>query len=247
MSTSSQLLPLIGITAASDPRMPEHYLLRWDYIHSIVAAGGLPVILAPVASMDSDILLERIDALILSGGGDIAPTSYGQTEEVKPVMVDQERDRFELAMISGALQRDLPVLGICRGMQLINIACGGDLIQDIPNQTSSTISHDDPSRPRYTLSHDVTLAPNTLLKRIVGSKNFAVNSFHHQAVNRLGSDLTIGAVSADGLVEGIVLETHRFVVGVQWHPESLCSLGAPFTSLFEALISQATQAHDALH
>ncbi|EGV51102.1 gamma-glutamyl-gamma-aminobutyrate hydrolase family protein [Candidatus Endoriftia persephone] len=233
--------PLIGITAANDPRMPEHYLLRWDYVRGVVAAGGIPVILAPTSGLEIKAVLARIDALVLSGGGDIDPASYGGNARIKPLLANPERDQFELELVKRALDLEMPLLGICRGMQVINVACGGDLIQDIEAERQSPILHDDPLRPRDRIAHEVSILPGTSLFGMVRRERIAVNSFHHQAVDQLGAELRISALADDDLVEAIEHPQLQFVMGVQWHPESLCSLGAPFSTLFDEVTRQASR------
>ncbi|MET0107044.1 MAG: gamma-glutamyl-gamma-aminobutyrate hydrolase family protein [Sedimenticola sp.] len=236
---ANEIAPLIGITAANDPTVPGHYILRWDYVHGVEAAGGIPVILAPSGRFRASPVLNRLDGLILSGGHDITPEFYGG--ENHPLLRDpsRERDEFEFELVNTALSRNIPTLGICRGIQVINVVLGGDIIQDIPEQLGSQIHHDDPGRPRETLAHPVTIARDSLLSKLVGADELNVNSFHHQAVGRLGSGLTTTARAADGIIEGVELPSHSFMLGIQWHPETFWRNGAPFSTFFEALVESA--------
>lgn len=233
-------LPLIGITAGNDPVMPGHYILRWDYVHAITAAGGLPVILSPVGSRaEQQTICERLDALVLTGGLDIDPGLYDQPAHPATNAVTLERDRFELELVSMALARDLPLLGICRGMQMINLALGGDLVQDIPGLVSEQVSHNDPQRPRDALAHPVQLEPHSQLAGICGCASLNVNSFHHQAVGKLGNGVEVTARAEDGVVEGLELPDRRFVLGVQWHPESRWQQEPTSFGFFQALTAAA--------
>lgn len=231
-------LPLVGITAAADPRMPGHFLLRWDYVRGVELSGGIPVILAPWTDVPPSLLLDRIDGLVLSGGQDIHPAMYGKVDSAMNTPIPP-RDTFEFALTREALERDMPILGICRGMQLLNVLCGGDLWNDIPTEVGAEIPHDDPERPRDRIAHDVMVLPGSRLYSITRKKRFGVNSFHHQGVKRLGKGLEVAAVADDQVVEGVELPSSSFVLGIQWHPESLCDKGGPFLSLFQAVTQEA--------
>ena len=184
-------------------------------------------------------LLDRLDGLVVSGGVDIAPGLYGAETHPAVSAVNPERDRFETAILRGALARDLPVLGICRGIQLLNVVRGGTLIQDIPTETGSEVAHDPPGRARDEVAHGVEIEGGTLLADLLGAGRAEVNSFHHQAVSRLGDGLVVSARSADGLVEGVELAGARFTVAVQWHPESFWRDFERFGPLFEGLVRAA--------
>jgi putative glutamine amidotransferase len=145
------------------------------------------------------------------------------------------RDAFELALTREALSRDLPILAICRGHQVLNVATGGTLIQDIPSQLEGTVDHD-PEGERWHPAHQVRILPGTRLREILERDEVAVNSFHHQAVKSVGEGLVVSAGSADGIVEGVERPGSRFAVGVQWHPEAFWDKGGAFQPLFEALV-----------
>lgn len=229
-------LPLIGITAANDPAVPGHYILRWDYVSGVEASGGIPVILAPTRFTPLPRILDRIDGVVLSGGLDISPELYGGPAHPTITGSSLERDEFEAALIREALARDMPILGICRGMQMVNVVLGGDLVQDLPTQVGTSVSHNDPGRPRNAIAHPVGVDPGTRLAALIGREVINVNSFHHQAVRTPGTGFLVSSRSSDGVVEGMELPARRFVLGVQWHPETLWPLGPPFSTLFRALV-----------
>ncbi len=184
-------------------------------------------------------LLDRLDALLLSGGSDVDPALYGRPPHPKLGRVIRERDEFELALCREALRRDLPILAICRGQQVLNVATGGTLTQDLPSDVGSMVDHD-PKGQRWQVAHEVKVVAGTVLREILGRETVPVNSFHHQAVDDLGEGVVVSARAGDDVVEAIEMPGHRFVVGVQWHPESFW--GRPessFSPLFEALTSAA--------
>jgi putative glutamine amidotransferase len=234
--------PAVGVTIGYDERRSGLYLLRQDYLRSVEAAGGLPLVLAPGRPEDAPDLLLRVDALILTGGSDVDPALYGQAPHPKLGRVIRERDDFELALCREALRRDLPLLAICRGHQVLNVATGGTLIQDIPSEVTGGLDHD-PRGERWERAHDVRIHNRTQLREILGRETISVNSFHHQAVDELGQGLRVSAgTSDDRIVEGIESPGHRFVLGVQWHPEAFWNRDDGFQALFEALVRTATGA-----
>jgi putative glutamine amidotransferase len=163
--------------------------------------------------------LDRIDGLIVTGGGfDVDPALYGETSRHPTVKTKDRRTAFELAATKGALARNMPVLGICGGQQLLNVALGGTLIQHIPDEVPGCLPHRQ-SNPRNEPGHAVRVIAGTLLRRITGVETLAVNSAHHQAVKAAGPGLVVDAIAEDGVVEGIEKPDHPFCLGVQWHPE----------------------------
>ena len=150
----------------------------------------------------------------------------------------RERDDFEIALARQALERDVPLLAICRGQQVLNVAAGGTLVQDIPSQVAGTVNHD-PDAERWQTTHDVEIVPGTRLRAILGQDRVAVNSFHHQAVKDLGRGLVPSAHGSDGIIEGMEMPDRRFMIGVQWHPESFWDRPRTFQPLFEALVNAA--------
>lgn len=232
--------PLIGITAGNDPDNPSYYILRWDYVRSVEAAGGLPVVLAPGGATKQPGLLDRLNGIILSGGCDINPSFYGMGFHPTLSRTSIERDAFEIELVREAITRDMPVLGICRGSQIINVASGGTLIQDIPSLFGRGVIHNDPAKPRHTLMHPVTIEPESKLASLLRATELPVNSFHHQSIDRPGGGLVVTSRSPEGVVEGIERPDSTFVVGVQWHPEAFWANGEYFAPLFEALVMHAS-------
>jgi len=227
--------PLIGITAGPSSAEPERYALRDDYVRAVEQAGGVPVVLAPGPAENVPEVLARLDGLVLSGGSDVDPGQYGARPHPTVEDVAPERDAFELALVREALRRDLPVLAICRGQQVLNVATGGTLVQDIPSELPGAVDHD-PDGERWAHAHEVRILPGTRLREILGRDRVAVNSFHHQAVARLGEGLVASAASPDQVIEGVEAPDRRFVVGVQWHPEAFWDHGREFDRLFGALV-----------
>jgi putative glutamine amidotransferase len=197
-------------------------LLPFHYITAIQAAGGLAIMIPPDPALieDPDDMLDRIDGLILAGGADIDPSNYGADAHPKTRGTVLERDRPEIALTRRAIERDIPVLGICRGMQLINVALGGTLRQHVPDE----VGHDDHRRNPGSFDdsdHDVRLQPGSLAERAAGEELHGTKSHHHQGVDELGEGLVItGHSTLDDLPEAIERPDRRFVLGVQWHPEA---------------------------
>jgi putative glutamine amidotransferase len=181
-------------------------------------AGGLPILL-PHDPDAAEAYLDRIDGLIVTGGGfDVDPALFGAATRHPSVKTKDRRTAFEFAATKGALAREMPVLGICGGQQLLNVVLGGTLIQHIPDEVPDCVAHRQPN-PRNEPGHTVRVIPGTLLHRITGADTLGVNSAHHQAVKTAGPGLVIDAVAEDGVPEGIEDPRHRFCLGVQWHPE----------------------------
>lgn len=219
--------PVIGICTALERARwgtwdQEAVLLARSYVQAVQRAGGLVVMLPPDPALleGPGEALDLLDGLVLAGGVDIDPANYGEQAHPETVETVPERDRFEIALVRAAIERDLPVLGICRGMQLINVAFGGSLLQHLPEH----FGHHDHLRFPGTFDgadHDVDLIDGTLAARAAGETHHATKSHHHQGVDRLGEGLQISGCSAmDGLTEAIELPDRRFVLGVQWHPEA---------------------------
>jgi len=239
--------PLIGVTPdfnAGDRKewggREATFFLRARYIRAVEDLGGVPVIL-PLAENRADRrrLLEGLDGLLLTGSGpDLAPSLYGERQRYTFRVMSRRRADFELDVARMAAASTLPVLGICGGMQAINVAFGGSLIQDIESQMDSPLPHRQKA-PATELSHTVDVAPKSLLRRILGQANIRVNSSHHQSVKRVAPSLVASAVASDGIIEAIESPKHRFLLGVQWHPEFLYDRYAFHRKLFQALLSAA--------
>jgi len=224
--------PVIGITLGDGDRSGYHSM-RADYVRSVERSGAAPVVLPPLGPEHAEAVLERVDGLLLSGGVDVDPELYGRDRHPKLGRVDRRRDEFELALARTALRRDLPILAICRGQQVLNVATGGTLIQDIPSELNGGVRHDAPGR-RTRRVHSVELAAGSKLREILGAGTLAVNSFHHQAIDALGQGLAVcGRCPEDGVIEAVEMKQRHFVLGVQWHPESFWKQ-ASFQALFDA-------------
>jgi putative glutamine amidotransferase len=215
--------PAIGICAAVEdarfgPWDQPATLLPRGYADAVQAAGGLALLMPPddaVAEHPGE-LLDLLDGLMLAGGRDIDPLTYGAQPDPATIDPQPERDRFELALVSAALERDMPVLGVCRGMQMLNVACGGTLQQHVEGDQLQRHRH----TPGVFADHDVELAAGSLAARAAGGERVAVRSHHHQAIGDLGEGLVAtGHSPEDGLVEAVELPAKRFALGVLWHPE----------------------------
>lgn len=210
--------PIIGITNLIDTNKHSYWMLP-EYLQMIEDHGGIPVIL-PVISNKDDIaqLLSGLDGILLTGGQDIQPSLYRELQLECCGETSLERDEFECALIKQAIKKDMPILGICRGVQILNTIHGGTLYQDLATQYHTYVNHHmTPPYNRYV--HKVKL--DHYLKYLLGEEEIEVNSYHHQAVKDVGNGLSVNAIAEDGLIEAIALEDHTFVVGVQWHPEYL--------------------------
>ncbi|MGE4279309.1 MAG: gamma-glutamyl-gamma-aminobutyrate hydrolase family protein [Magnetospirillum sp.] len=217
-----QHIPVIGITLDSEEpggysKFP-WYALRQNYCSAVADAGGLPLPLPHLPDM-APAYLDRIHGLIVTGGAfDVDPALFGAATRHDTVVVKRERTRFEWAMIKGALDRDLPILGICGGQQLLNVVLGGTLIQHVPDEVPHCLAHEQPN-PRDQAGHDVTIVAETRLAAITGTLRAPVNSAHHQAVKDVAPGCVVNARADDGVIEGIEDPSRKFCIGVQWHPE----------------------------
>jgi len=211
--------PLIGITTYGpdeDPIAPA-LSLPIAYAESVARAGGLPLLLPPITPIEDD-LLGSLGGVILAGGGDIDPEAHGDQTHATIYGVNTRRDGFEIALARRALEHPaLAVLGICRGMQILNVALGGDLELHLPDRYGEQVAHRKP--PRTPVLHPVRLEPGSPLGELYPEAEFPVCSWHHQGVRTLGRDLEVGARAADGVIEALWYRAHPFALGVQWHPE----------------------------
>lgn len=237
-------LPLIGITTkryTNAYKLPEIAVME-TYVQAVSQAGGMPV-LVPLGLSDELIpgILAKLDGLLLSGGGDIETNRYQADSTPKVDGVDPDRDRVEIELLRAAVSAGLPFFGICRGVQVVNVALGGTLYTDIAEEHPNSIKHDYyPDLPFDKLSHTVTIQKDSPLARIINSTEAEVNSLHHQAIKQLAPDLQEIAHAPDGIIEGVVLPDHPFGLGVQWHPECLTA-HEPMLNLFRAFVDAAAK------
>lgn len=241
-------LPLIGVTMSATPdgppgNTPPRAWLNNAYLRAVQQAGGVPVLLPPhLDDRALDALWSRLDGLLLTGGGDVDPRLFNEDQRHATVDgVSEARDRLEIAVTERALHDERPLLAICRGIQVLNVALGGSLHQDIAAETASTIAHNQ-TAPRHQATHHVkVMGEGTRLGETLGALEVEVNSMHHQAIKRLGRGLREVAWSPDGIIEGVELipDARGFVLGVQWHPEELIAHDPAARNLFRTLITSA--------
>ncbi|GLZ03168.1 gamma-glutamyl-gamma-aminobutyrate hydrolase [Actinomadura sp. NBRC 104412] len=228
--------PLIGITAYLEPArwgvwVREAALLPAPYVRAVERSGGVPVLVPPLAGLGGTrTLLHGLDGIVFAGGGDVDPRLYGAERHAETGPPQPHRDRFELALVRAVVDADLPFLAICRGMQVLNVARGGALVQHLPE----AVGHERHAPAAGTIGrHRVQISETSVLGKILGEAA-EVPTYHHQAVGRLGKGLTAVAWADDQVVEGVELQGHRFGLGVQWHPEE-----DDDRRLFEALVAEA--------
>jgi putative glutamine amidotransferase len=219
-----------------------------DYLAALERAGARIRELNPGADRLPD-ALDACDGLVLTGGPDVDPVEYGERDRHPTVELAPERDAYEIQLARQALARDMPLFAICRGAQVLNVAAGGTLVQDIPSQRPTQLAHSQPER-RDAFAHDVTVAPNTCLSMLLAGRmehgHFAVNSRHHQSVKDPAPGFVVSAEAPDGVVEAIEKPAASFCVGVQWHPENFWRTGE-FSTLFTGLVDAARRYHAERH
>lgn len=240
--------PIIGITSDYNGgdrpefggKIPTCFL-RDRYVHAIEATGGIPLILPPLKSPSKSArsILDRIDGLLLTGSGpDIDPKVYGERRRFRFKTVDPKRFSLERELVRHALKREMPILGICGGMQMLNVAAGGSLYQDIKGQIPKSMQHQRGGKP----AHLIEVKEGTLLSKIMRENQLHVNSAHHQGVKQVAPGYIVNAEAPDGVIEGIEAVGYPFVLGVQWHPEFLNTEDRSAT-LFKAFLKMAAQHH----
>jgi len=234
--------PLIGITTSiTIDRIPERAYVNGAYIRAVQAAGGIPVLLTPHFTPEVQAALwQRLDGLVLTGGGDIEPERFGEGRHPSVDDVSPARDDLELGLTRRAVADDVPLFAICRGIQVLNVALGGTLVQDIAGEWPNALPHSQKA-PRHEATHAVKImGEGTRLGRVLGALEVEVNSLHHQAIKRLGEGLREVAWAPDGIVEGVEMPgDERFVLGVQWHPEELVGHDQAARNLFAAVVDAA--------
>ena len=238
--------PIIGILANIEIMNKELFLgcekssLNYDYIQSIMQTGGIPIIL-PVAQ-DKQLIemqMNLIDGILLTGGDDVHSLLYGEEPHPSLGYINPKRDQFELDSIAIAYAQKKPILGICRGAQIINVAFGGTLYQDLSQISNKDSIKHAQNAPLYVASHTIEILPSTKLHEIFGQTHLQTNTFHHQAVKDLAKDFIINAKTKDGVIEGIEKNNYPFLMGVQWHPERMIHHDPKMLKLFNTFINQA--------
>jgi len=244
--------PIIGIPTQTlhamdgiPEALPESWVMNQRYSRVVASAGGLPIMI-PLLDDEATLraLYDRLDGLLLPGGVDLDPATYGEPRRPDCGRVDPDRDRVELQFARWAVAEGKPVFGLCRGLQIVNVALGGTLYQDIAAQFSGAIKHDcfpTAGYPRDHLAHEVTVSAGSRLGTLIGSAPLQVNSMHHQAVKELAPGLLPTAVAPDGLVEAVESPDQPFLLGVQWHPESLVERDLRMRRLMAGFVEAASR------
>ncbi|MCA9927526.1 MAG: gamma-glutamyl-gamma-aminobutyrate hydrolase family protein [Anaerolineales bacterium] len=245
LTLRQQKRPLIGCTTyhkivAQSPPI-EVYGLMPAYVAAIREAGGIPLLIPLGAGEDElQAIFESVDGVLLPGGGDIAPIAYQGQSHRSLRDINPDRDRVEMFMVRQAVRAQKPILAICRGHQMMNVALGGSLWEDIAGLMPGAIQHDNYlTSPRTFLAHSVQITPDSKISHWVKTTELPVNSLHHQGVRDLAPELTATAVAPDGLIEGVEVSGHPFAVGVQWHPENLIYDNPTMLGLFKGLVTAA--------
>jgi putative glutamine amidotransferase len=240
--------PLIGI--------PCHALIRAEtgrpiyannraYVHAVESAGGLPILIPMINDLPIlTALLARMDGLLLPGGIDLHPSRYGEVAHPLTEEADLELDEFEITLASLAFQQDIPVLGICRGMQLINVILGGTLYQDIDTQYPNCITHTNRHLPRTHIAHQIVVEVGSRMETILGVQEMMVNSLHHQAIKDPGKGVRITGRALDGMAELLEVSGYRFVMAAQSHPEEIYAVEPAFKRLFSAFVQASSSRVD---
>lgn len=237
--------PLIGITSFEDrSRQPAPYVsLKNSYVRAVEAAGGIPVVLPVADKRQARLLIPRLDGILFSGGNDVAPWLFGQEPLPGIGSWDTLRDEWEIELCNQAWDARLPMLGICRGCQLMNVARGGTLIQDIARSNPKAMLHN-PAIPHDELCHHIEIEKGSMLSTLFGPGALLVNSLHHQAVEKPAEDFRVTARSQDGIVEAMEAKDRRFALALQFHPEGLFLRYPAFLAPFNALVDAASRRAD---
>lgn len=243
--------PLIGISSSSiiDQFGKEYNRAYARNAKAVASAGGLPIYI-PTGLDESTLraIYDRVDAVLIPGGPDVDPSVYGQERHPLTVQIDHPRDELELTLARWSVADDRPLFGICRGHQVINVALGGTLVQDIPSQTGTPLTHDqEDGLPRNNRLHDVTIDSASRLASILGTTQLSVNSLHHQSVQKPAPGALVTAHAPDGIVEALEIPDKRFALSVQWHPEDLYEGDAMQQALFTSFVEAAREYAERRH
>ncbi len=232
--------PIIGIPCYSAVRADTSrplYGNNQTYVQAVLRAGGAPLLIPPSETSVLAAIAERLDGVLLSGGGDVDPRTYGEEPLPECGAPEVERDAAEIFFTRWALERRVPLLGICRGIQVLNVVRGGSLYQDLPSQYDKPLRHNCAGEQRNYVAHTIQIDPDSQFGAIVEHTTAAVNSFHHQAVKALGDGLRVVATAEDGVVEAAEMPDYPFVITVQWHPEAMDDDDPITTRLFAAFVA----------
>ncbi|HXF63671.1 MAG TPA: gamma-glutamyl-gamma-aminobutyrate hydrolase family protein [Caldilineaceae bacterium] len=230
-------LPLIGITTYGRNEEGD-YTLPAEYVDAVRRAGGIPLLIPP-GEPNLEPVLAVLDGLVLSGGGDLDPSHYASAGHPAIYMVDAERDAFELALARCAAEQPLPTLCICRGLQVLNVALGGSLVEHLPDEVDGSIGHRlEPDKPTR---HPIAVLPGRRLATLLEAQEVEAVSWHHQAIRRLADPLAVAAQAADGVIEAVELPDHPWLIGVQWHPEMSAAHDPRQQRIFDALVAAAAE------
>ena len=239
--------PIIGITTFVEDRGVKQYCaVSLHYVKSVQMAGGLPFLIPLNTDVkgSADQYLQGIDGLLMTGGGDISPPLYGEQPVEGVDYFSQERDIFEAELVRSSFKHNIPILGICRGLQVMNTTMGGTLYQDLTKQVKDSITHCHKLSSDASLHHSVDIVKGSKLFEIFGKEKLLVNSFHHQSVKKAASCFRVTAKAGDGIIEAIEHLNQKFMIAVQWHPEDLTEKHKEFIKLFQALTSAALERKD---
>lgn len=232
--------PVIGIPCQADFRAGSNrpiYGNNRTYVHAVESAGGLPILIPMLSDLQNlEDLLPRLDGILFSGGIDLRPERYGEERLPETDEGDPQLDDFEIAVAHWALQEDIPILGVCRGMQLLNVVLGGTLYQDIANQRADALNHCRRDMQRTALTHAINIEAGSLMEQVLGTNVLWINSLHHQAIKDPGKGVCISGRAEDGIPELMEVPGHRFLLGIQGHPEEIYGQAEPFARLFEAFV-----------
>jgi putative glutamine amidotransferase len=231
------LQPLIGITTYGRHEGDGRFNLPYRYVDSVRRAGGLVVLLPPGEDALGE-LLNRLDGIILAGGGDVDPERYGGGPHPAIYNIDVERDASELALVHRVIDSEIPTLAICRGFQVVNVAMGGTLLPHVPDAVGEIVLHRIDT-PRGPVEHSITVESESQLADILGQTVVSPQSYHHQAIDVLGADLRVVARAADGIIEAVEMPSHPWLVAVQWHPEMTAETDSTQQRLFNALVAKS--------
>ena len=228
--------PVIGITLGYDEGKEDRLTVKESYITVVKSAGGIPLLLPPqIDNGDLLSLTNVIDGVLLTGGGDVDPVYFNEEPDINLRRIDPLRDKFEIELVKLSIKEKIPLLGICKGMQVINIVCGGSVIQHLDSQQ---IKHDQ-NAPLWYPTHSVNFSDDSLLGEIFAKKTIRVNSYHHQILGKLGEGIEVTARASDNAVEGITAAGHPFLHGVQWHPERMYRNEPDQLNIFKELIKKS--------